>query len=95
MTLWFLGMKKIRDPELTKFEELLPFYVTKKLNKGEMDFCANYIYLNADAFKSYVFLKNVKDLVAGIKTKRHQHVGLSRLQDGLAQTKNESKKLST
>ena len=91
---WCLGMKNIRDPELIKFEELLPFYVTKSLCKAEMGLCAQYIRQNTDAFKSYVFLKRVKDLIAGIKTKHHLNDGLLRLQDGLTQTKNKSDKLS-
>lgn len=80
-------MKNVREPERMKFEELLPFYATKKLNEHEMEFCATCILQNPDLNASFVFLKRVKDLVAGIKTKGHLNDGLLRLQVGLAQTK--------
>lgn len=91
---WCLGMKNIRDPELIKFEEILPFYVTKKLSEDDMEFCVKYIRQNIELNESVVFLQKVKCLVAGIKTKHHLNDGLLRLQVGLAQTKNKSDKLS-
>lgn len=83
----------MRDPELIKFEEILPFYITKKLSEEEMEFCAKYILQNIELNASIVFLQKVKDLVAGIKTKHHLNDGLLRLQVGLAQKKNKSYKM--
>lgn len=65
--------------EQTRFEQLLPFYVTNMLSDDDRAFVQSYIAVNPNARKAVQFTEQLRSIVRGTGVHRNPEAALNRL----------------